>query len=156
MDKAKAAIVAATALREKEAPLYAKVSGDMKTNIAAMDKAIAAISGGMSGGAFIQTTAVSSIRRLAVDMDISAVDRGQIVSFLSANSEYAPQSGLIAGVLKQMQDTTSSDLESVAAAADWNAHNSTGDDALHGQGKVCSTTQATAAQFVSLLQSPRA
>merc|ERR1719197_1172712 len=72
--EAKAAIAKATKLREKEAATYAKDSSDMKTNIAAMTKAIDAISKGMSGGAFLQTTAAATIKRLAVDMDISAAD----------------------------------------------------------------------------------
>merc|ERR1719240_33048 len=53
--EAKAAIAAATALREKEAATFAKDSSDMKTNLAAMTKAISAIGGGMSGSAFLQT-----------------------------------------------------------------------------------------------------
>merc|ERR1719197_26374 len=113
---AKAAIAKATALREKEAAIYAKDSSDMKTNIAAMTKAIDAISGGMSGGAFLQTTAASVVRKLAVDMDISAADRDQIMSFLSHDSDYAPQSGSIVGILKQMKDTMSDDLAATTAA----------------------------------------
>merc|ERR1719181_1312450 len=50
--EAKAAIAAATALREKEAATFAKDSSDMKTNLAALGKAIGAIEGGMSGSAF--------------------------------------------------------------------------------------------------------
>merc|ERR1719356_1935972 len=112
---AKKAIGAATALREKEAATYAKDSSDMKTNLAALTKAIDAISGGMSGGAFLQTTAASVVRKLAVDMDISAADRDQIMSFLSHDAEYAPQSGSIVGILKQMKDTMSDDLASATA-----------------------------------------
>jgi len=57
--------------------IYAKDSSDMKTNcidqLAALTKANGAISGGMPGGAFLQTTAASVVPRLAVDTDISAV-----------------------------------------------------------------------------------
>jgi len=107
---AKAAVAAATGLREKEAAIYAKDSSDMKTNLAALEKAIKAIGGGMSGAAFLQSSGSSVVRKLVVDMDISAADRDQVMSFLSANSEYAPQSGSIVGILKQMQDTMASDL----------------------------------------------
>jgi len=69
-----------------------------------------AIGGGMSGSAFLQTTAASAIRKLAVDMDISVADRDQVMSFLSQNSDYAPQSGSIVGILKQMKDTMAADL----------------------------------------------
>jgi len=89
---AKAAVAAATGLREKEAAIYAKDSSDMKTNLAALEKAIKAIGGGMSGAAFLQSSGSSAVRKLVVDMDISAADRDQVMSFLSANSEYAPQS----------------------------------------------------------------
>jgi chromosome segregation ATPase len=81
-----------------------------------MGKAISAIGGGMSGGAFLQTTAAQTVRKLAVDMDISAADRDQIMSFLSQNSDYAPQSGSIVGILKQMKETMEGDLESSTTA----------------------------------------
>merc|ERR1719215_1590529 len=60
--EAKAAIAKATALREKEAATYAKDSSDMKTNIAALGKAISAIGGGMSGSAFLQTSGAAAVR----------------------------------------------------------------------------------------------
>jgi len=108
--EAKEAIAKATSLREKEAAIYAKDSSDMKTNLAALTKAISAIEGGMSGSAFLQTTGASAVRRLAVDMDLSAADRDQVMSFLSAGTGYAPQSGAITGILKQMKDTMAADL----------------------------------------------
>jgi peptidoglycan hydrolase CwlO-like protein len=108
--EAKAAIAKATSLREKEAATFAKDSSDMKTNLAAMAKAIAAIEGGMSGSAFLQTSGASTVRKLAVDMDISAADRDQLMSFLSESADYAPQSGSITGILKQMKDTMTDDL----------------------------------------------
>jgi peptidoglycan hydrolase CwlO-like protein len=114
--EAKAAIAKATALREKEAAIYAKDSSDMKTNVAAMGKAISAIGGGMSGSAFLQTSAASIVRKLAVDMDLSAADRDQVMSFLSQGSGYAPQSGSIVGILKQMKDTMADDLARVIEA----------------------------------------
>jgi len=101
--EANAAIASATALRAKEAAIFAKDSSDLKTNLAAMEKAIKAIAGGMSASSFLQSSGASVVRRLAVDMDISAADRDQIMSFLSVNSEYAPQSGSIVGILKQMK-----------------------------------------------------
>jgi len=114
--EAKAAIAAATALREKEATQYAKDSGDFKTNIAAMGKALTAIEGGASG--FLQTSAASSVRKLAIDMDISPADRDQVMAFLSQGqgSGYAPQSGQITGILKQMQETMQGDLAEITAA----------------------------------------
>jgi len=106
--EAKEAIATATALRAKEAAVYAKESGDMKTNLAALAKAIASISKGAGG--FLQTSTASVVRELSIDMDISSADRDQIVSFLSGGQGYAPQSGQIVGILKQMKDTMEADL----------------------------------------------
>jgi chromosome segregation ATPase len=70
----KEAIATATSLREKEAATYAKVSGDYKTNIDAMTKAITAISAGMGGGAFLQTAAATAVKRICIDADMSSAD----------------------------------------------------------------------------------
>jgi len=106
----KEAIAAATALRTKEAAVYAKTSGDYKTNIAAMGKAITAIESGAGG--FLQTSTASIVKKLSIDMEISSADRDQIVSFLSGSqgSEYAPASGQITGILKTMKETMEGDL----------------------------------------------
>merc|ERR1719355_388898 len=112
--EAKEAIEQATALREKEASAFATVSGDFKTNIAAMKKATAAISKGM-GGAFLQTSAASVLKKLSITMDISSVDRDMITSFLTQDEGYAPASGSIVGILKQMTDTMEKDLADATA-----------------------------------------
>jgi len=112
--EAKEALAKATALREKEAAAYAKESGDFKTNIAAMGKAIDAISGGM-GGAFLQTATATSVRRICIDADISSADRDQVMAFL-ANGQgfgYTPASGQIVGILKQMKETMEADLAGI-------------------------------------------
>merc|ERR1719169_279294 len=110
---AKAAVAKATSLREKEASAFAKESGEFKTNIAAMKKATAAISKGM-GGAFLQTSAASVLKQLSITMEMSSIDRDMITSFLTQGqsdaSGYAPASGQIVGILKQMTDTMQSDL----------------------------------------------
>ena len=114
--EAKDAIAAATALREKQAAEYAKISSDYDANIAAMGKAITAIGAGASG--FLQTTAASSVRRLAIDMDISPADRDQVMAFLAQGQGfgYAPKSGQITGILKQMKETMEGDLADATAA----------------------------------------
>jgi peptidoglycan hydrolase CwlO-like protein len=110
---AKAAVATATALREKEAAAYAKESSELKTNIAAMEKATAAIEKGM-GGAFLQTSAASVLKKLSITMDISSMDRELITSFLTQGqgeaSGYVPASGQITGILKQMTDTMEASL----------------------------------------------
>jgi len=112
----KEAIATATSLREKEVATYAKVSGDFNTNIAAMSKAIKDIENGASG--FLQTSGASVLRKLSIEMELSAADRDQIVSFLSqgSGSGYAPQSGQITGILKQMKETMEADLADATAA----------------------------------------
>merc|ERR1719506_2954719 len=71
---AKAAVAKATALRSKEAAAYAKESNELDTNIAAMKKATVAIEKG-AGGAFLQTSTASVLRKLSITMDLSSMDR---------------------------------------------------------------------------------
>lgn len=113
---AKRAIAEATAIREKEAAEYTKFSSEYKTNIAAMEKAIAALEKGMTG--FLQTSAASYLRKLAQSDSISDDNREMLTEFLSqgSNLEYAPSSGQIVGILKQMLDTMSDDLKDATEA----------------------------------------
>jgi len=114
-EAAKGAIAEATALREKEATEYAKFSGDLKTNIAALAKAIPAIEKGMGSG-FLQTSSASVVRQLSINMDMSNVDRQMLASFLSSKSGYAPASGEIVGILKTMEDEMNQNLAEATAA----------------------------------------
>jgi septal ring factor EnvC (AmiA/AmiB activator) len=117
---AKTAIEEATAIREKEAAAFASESGDLKTNIAALGKAIAAIEAG-AGGAFLQTTAADTLKKVVLNSEkLQDIDREDLTSFLAGDSSYAPQSGQITGILKQMQDTmgaTLADLTSTEEAS---------------------------------------
>merc|ERR1740121_892523 len=114
---AKEALATASALREKEAAAFAKESGDLTTNIQALTKAIKVLSDGM-GGSFLQSATANSIRRLAVDADMSSADRDMLTAFLSQGQGegYVPQSGQIVGILKQMLDTMKASLADVQAA----------------------------------------
>ena len=111
------AVATATALREKEAAVFAKESGDFKTNIAAMKKAIELITSGMEGGAFLQTCQGALLKKFSIDIDMSSADRDVLTSFLSRaqRSDYAPKSGEIVGILKQMTDTMEGDLANITA-----------------------------------------
>merc|ERR1719160_1824690 len=115
---AKTAVAKATALREKEASAFATESGELKTNIAATKKATTAIEKGM-GGAFLQTSVGSVLKKLSITMDISAMDREMLTAFLtqgqSQSSEYVPASGQITGILKQMSDTMEANLATATA-----------------------------------------
>jgi len=99
----------ATALREKEAAVYAKFKADSTANIAAIAKAVAALERGMGGG-FLQTSAASVLRHLVSEVNMNDDDRSTLTSFLSGPSwggGYAAQSGQITGILKQMGDEMS-------------------------------------------------
>jgi len=113
--EAKEAMAAATALREKEATAFAKFSEDSKTNLAALAKAIPAIETGMAG-AFLQTKEASNLKKFAMEKaDITDQTRQDVLAFLSGQGEYAPQSGQIVGILKQMEDEMTKALEEAEA-----------------------------------------
>jgi chromosome segregation ATPase len=102
---AKGAMAEATALREKDHAAYAAEKADYDTNIDAMTKAVGALEKGM-GGAFLQTSAAQILRKLAMSKaEMLDVDRQELVSFLSAGSDYAPASGEITGILKNLLDS---------------------------------------------------
>jgi len=113
--EAKQAIAEATGLREKEAATFAQEHSDFNSNIAALKKAITALEKGMAGS-FLQTSEAQVLRNLMTkNIDISNVDREDLVSFLSQGNDYAPQSGEITGILKQMLDTMIKDNEDTVA-----------------------------------------
>jgi len=113
--EAKDAIASATGIREKEAAAYAKVKADAESNIGALDKAIPAIEKGM-GGAFLQTSSAAVLRELSETANIIPADRDLLASFLSEGSNYAPKSGSIVGILKQLHDEMSKDFADATAA----------------------------------------
>mmetsp|Transcript_35532 Transcript_35532/g.79678 ORF Transcript_35532/g.79678 Transcript_35532/m.79678 type:complete len:704 (+) Transcript_35532:126-2237(+) len=112
------AIKDATSQRDKDAAAYKEMADDLSTNIAALGKAIPAIEGGM-GGAFLQTQG-NVLRRVLESTKVSDMDRASVEAFLQAasgsSSGYAPQSGEIVGILKQMNDTMKKDLAEAKAA----------------------------------------
>merc|ERR1711985_47997 len=72
----------------------------------------------MGAGAFLQTNSAAVLRRLSLNQDMSNADRDLLASFLMGNAKqgYAPASGEIVGILKQMGDTMEKDLAEVLAA----------------------------------------
>merc|ERR1712013_705337 len=60
-------------------------------------------------GAFLQSPAAKIIRSIATSQMPDA-DRQELVAFLSGSSEYAPQSGEITGILKQLKEEMEKDL----------------------------------------------
>merc|ERR1719321_2361155 len=74
---AKDAIAKANGIRDKEAATFATVSANLQANIAALTKAMAAISKGMSG--FLQTGAATVLRNLVMSLDsLSTSDRDML------------------------------------------------------------------------------
>jgi len=111
---AKDAVAKANALRAKEAGIFAKDSSDFKTNIAALGKAIDALEKG-AGGSFLQTSNAAVLKNLVINMDLSTADRDMLSNFLQGSQGYAPASGEITGILKQMKDTMEKDLADITA-----------------------------------------
>jgi len=133
---AKAAMKEATAMREKEAAAFGAEKADADSNLFAIlgrctvqkpggeytvgecskvggqfVGAIPALEKGMAG-AFLQTSAADVLKRLVLgkqDM-FEEDDKKNILAFLSGSSSYAPQSGQILGILKQMADTMNANL----------------------------------------------
>jgi hypothetical protein len=113
--EAEEAIAKATALRNKEAAVFAKDSSDFKTNIDATGKAVGAIEAG-TAGSFLQTAAAARLQQITVDVEMSSEDRDEVSAFLTQSQEYAPASGEIVGILKQMKETMEKDLAEITAA----------------------------------------
>jgi hypothetical protein len=67
-------------------------------------------------GSFLQTTAAQVLKRLVVSSSsIEDYDREELTAFLSNGQSYAPASGQITGILKEMQATMQKNLDDVVA-----------------------------------------
>jgi len=107
---AKEAMATATAVRGKEQTAYDQELADGETNLAALNKAIAAISKG-AGGAFLQTQTAQNLKKMVLNKEnMNDGDRGELVAFLTDSAEYAPASGEIIGILKTMGDEMNVDI----------------------------------------------
>jgi len=114
---AKAAMAEATAVRGKEAAAYAAEKADADKDIAAVSKAISAISSGMAGS-FLQTSEAQMLKHILFSKrdDLMDDERQDILAFLSGAQEYAPQSGQIVGILKQIEVEMKKGAAEAAAA----------------------------------------
>merc|ERR1719301_457422 len=69
------------------------------------------------GGSFLQTSEAQVLKKLVLAKnDIEDYDREELTAFLSSSQGYAPQSGQITGILKQMTDTMNKDLAEATAS----------------------------------------
>merc|ERR1719281_2271233 len=67
-------------------------------------------------GSFLQTADAQVLQKLVTGQtSMDDYDREELTSFLSSGQKYAPQSGQITGILKQMGDTMSKDLAELTA-----------------------------------------
>jgi len=115
-DAAKSAIAEATGIREKDAAAFAAEKADSEVNLKAIAAAIVALEKGMSGS-FLQSTSAASLRKIVVaSQHLLDADRDDVLAFLSQKTGYAPQSGEIVGILKQMHETMSKALAEAIAA----------------------------------------
>jgi len=112
---AKQAIAEATAIRDKEAAAFAGLKASQTADVAAIRKAVDAISNGVAGS-FLQTPAAQVLRRAVSRMTLVGSDQEEVSAFLSQSSVYAPQSGEIIGILKQMGDTMAEGLSDATKA----------------------------------------
>jgi len=113
---AKSAMAEATTLREKEAGEFAAYKSEADANIDAATKATDAIAKGMAGS-FLQTSSAQVLKKLVLAQnDLTDFDRQELTSFLSGTQNYAPQSGQIVGILKEMTDTMNKDLSEASKA----------------------------------------
>mmetsp|Transcript_21624 Transcript_21624/g.37071 ORF Transcript_21624/g.37071 Transcript_21624/m.37071 type:complete len:691 (-) Transcript_21624:40-2112(-) len=117
-EEAKEQIAKAEALRASQAEKFGSESSDLKTNIAALSKAIPAIESGMAG-AFLQTSGASTLRRLTMsNININPSERDLLTSFLMAGHQngYVPKSGEIVGILKTIKDEMEAELADITEA----------------------------------------
>jgi len=114
-ESAKKAMAEATSIREKEATAFSSSSTDLKTNIAAIKKAVAALEKGMTGS-FLQTQGAQVLKRLVSNTDMMEEDRQEVMAFLDQGAGYAPAGGQVTGILKTMGDEMDASLKAETAA----------------------------------------
>jgi len=105
--EAKTAVATATEIREKEAAKFAETKAELTKVIEQITGAVKAIEAGAAGDSFLQTSVAASLKKIIDRVPTSAVsddDKIEVLSFLSGKQGYAPQSGEVTGILKQMGD----------------------------------------------------
>jgi len=110
--EAKDQMAKATALRDSEHKAFLKFKSDSETNVSAIAAAVAAIEKGMLGS-FLQSASANLIRTFAMEKaTMEDAARQMLLSFLAGTSSegYAPKSGEIVGILKQMGDEMAAGL----------------------------------------------
>jgi len=114
-EEAKAAIASATAIREKDAKAFAAEEAELSGYVSAITGAVKALESGMAGS-FLQTTGRSLLKVVDKAENMNDDDKETLLSFLSGKTSYAPQSGQITGILKQMGDSFAASLKAAQEA----------------------------------------
>merc|ERR1719454_542063 len=109
-ESAEKTIKESTAMREKEAAEYAATSGDMKSNMNAMDGALESLKKGLS--ASLLQTGVGALLRNVVKTSpaVKDAEREILMSYLETGSGMEGGSDQIIGIVEQMKETYAADL----------------------------------------------
>merc|ERR1719410_2173849 len=108
--------------------------------MSAAEAAAAAIEKGM-GASFIQSSVANKLRSYIMEKaTMDDASRQMVLSFLSGSSEYAPKSGQIVGILKQMGDEMTAALKDATEAE--NEAKATYDEMMEAKTKEINTLTA--------------
>merc|ERR1719191_395342 len=109
-ESAEKTIKESTAMREKEAAEYATASGDMKSNMNAMDGALEALKKGLSAS-LLQTGVGAFLRKVVKTSPlVRNSERELLMSYLETGSGLEGGSDQIIGIVEQMKETYAEDL----------------------------------------------
>merc|ERR1719421_80529 len=110
-EEAKADLQEATAMREKEKATFDSESADAESNIGAITGALAALEKGVTS--LLQLPGIDKMKSLVDSFpDMDPMDRRNLQAFLQQGStDFSPDSSQIVGILKQMKDDLSSNLD---------------------------------------------
>jgi len=116
-EAAKVALASAASMREKEGETFAALKAEAETNIAAVAKSVKAILAG--GGSFLQTSAAQQLTNIVSSSQAMSGDsRQEVLAFLDQSEESDESgvgSGQIVGILRQLGDEMTKDLNDATA-----------------------------------------
>merc|ERR1719382_429804 len=126
--EAKGAIASAGSIREKDAKAFGESKTTLEGYLSQISSAVASLEKGMAGGFLQERSSAAALRKIVEKSEIvSDDDKEMVMSFLSGQASYAPQSGEVTGILKQMGDDFAKSLK---AAEDEEAASIKDHDAL--------------------------
>merc|ERR1719382_2374442 len=92
-------------MREKEAKAFAEAKSELSTYVSQIASAVSALEKGMAGSFLQAGSNAAALKRIVEKVEsVSDDDKVTVISFLSGKMSYAPKSGEITGILKQMGD----------------------------------------------------